>query len=129
MKHILFSNAGQSLVSVLISLAITGIVMVATMQIIDNQNKSLRFFTQKNDVLETRSMISQMFRIEEVCKWQLAGAGVLDTTALTEKKFSMSAIYSGIDATSSPIIKVGQNISAGLKVESISFGKISPVGT
>ncbi|RYZ61547.1 MAG: hypothetical protein EOP09_19820, partial [Proteobacteria bacterium] len=100
------SASGQSLVSVLVSLAITGIVLAVTMQIVSNQNKSLRFFTQKSDVLEMRSSILQSLQIEDSCKWQIVGAGnLINTTSLAAQKLNLNAFYAGVDALSPVLAK------------------------
>ncbi|RYZ61845.1 MAG: hypothetical protein EOP09_19495, partial [Proteobacteria bacterium] len=75
------NNRGQSLINVMVSLAISSILMLVTMQIMDNQNKSLRYYVQKSDVLELKSAISQTLNNSEMCKWQLSSTGIKINTS------------------------------------------------
>ena len=123
------NNRGQSLINVMVSLAISSILMLVTMQIMDNQNKSLRYYVQKSDVLELKSAISQTLNNSEMCKWQLSSTGIkINTSNLAAQQINLTKIHAGIDGSSPVLVEVGKQVSPGLNTDSIKFHKFFSTG-
>ncbi len=131
MNHYKNANgkSGQSIVSVLISLAISGIVITVMLQISSEQNKSLKHFTQKSDVLEVRNIISEQLSDPQFCDWQFSKNNTvkINTSNIANAKITFNNIHLGKNATSPTIIAVNDKLS-GLKVNSIEYTDLVAVG-
>lgn len=126
--HLLRSNSGQSLVSVLTSLAISGVVIMIVLQISTEQNKSLKYFTQKSDLIELKNLITEQFASSSVCDWQFRfGNPTIDTTDLASQSKSFTELYMGISNTSPKLVAINTKIS-GLNVNAITFKNIIATG-
>jgi hypothetical protein len=122
------NSSGQSLIQVLLSLAISMIVILAIMQIANDQTKSLRHFAQKSDAIDLKNFIAQALNDSAVCSWQFAATGAhLDTADLPNQSISFTKLHSGLNADSPVLVAVGTQLS-GLVVSSIAFKNIMAAG-
>lgn len=125
----ILNNKGESLVQVLVSLAISAIVIGVVMQITGEQTKSLKYFSQKSESIDLRNFVSQALNSSAVCDWQFAAKGVvLNPSSLGSQTISFDKLYSGINASSPAVVEVGGKLS-GLAVSSIVFKDIVATGS
>lgn len=135
-KLLLYSNSGQSLVSVLVSLAISGIIITIMLQLTGEQNKSIKYFTQKSEILEMRNQVAEQLGNSSICDWQFStGDGIISPTlppkinasALNTQQISFSKIYMGNNNASPEIVAIGTRFS-GLVVTSITYRNLVAAG-
>ena len=126
------SQRGQSLTSVLVSLAIAGVVMMIVMQMSADQSKSMRYFSQKSDLIELKNFVASQMGRSEVCDWQLKGApgAVINTTTPSSTAdIIFTKFYTGVDTTTpimvSTVATDPGNDYSGLKVNSIKLTNFS----
>jgi hypothetical protein len=129
------NNKGQSLTSALISIGISAIVILVVMQIIDQQNRSLRFYMRKSELIDQKNYVQNLFNPTQVCDWQFSSLNqtlnVDDTNAegVLNSTLSLEKIHSGYDDTSPAVAQVGQELgSTKLVVSQIKYENIKASG-
>lgn len=130
------NQRGQSLMSVMVSIAISGIVILVVLSIIEQQNKSLKQFQQKSELIQQQSFLQNVFDSGQTCDWQFATLGqTLNTISVKadgtlNSTLTLTKLHAGMDASSPIIAQVGQQLSdTRLRISSIKFENIRASGT
>lgn len=119
----------------MIGVSISAIIVLMVLNTIDNQNKALRQFELKSDLIEQKNFLQGILGSESVCNWQFTALGqTLNTTALNPdgtlvSQLNFTRVYSGLDNTSKVLAEVNQEF-AGTKliVKDIKYVNIRPTG-
>lgn len=130
-------SRGFSLISVLVSIVITGIFATTISSTIVFQNRGMHSLSRKLDILATDSFIFDVLGAEETCTCQLGGK-IIDTSSLPnipDIYFDLGILRSGCD-TNNPdniIVQMGQPLknatALDIMVDSIRVTNIVPTGT
>lgn len=112
------------LLSVMMSIAISAVILVGMMDMNRDQLKSLKHFEQKNETIEIKSKLYKLTANTQVCNWQFAGKTIntqdISPLGVLNQPLILTALHSGLTIDSPKIIAVNQNLG-GLKVESIQL--------
>lgn len=122
------NKKGNTLISVLIAIGISGILMLGTATMFNNQLKNQQILLQRYDLMDTKNQLLSALSDANVCKCQMAltlvpnGASVFDDALINEIKSSCTA-------TSQTIVKKSDFLagSSRLKVSDIRLMGFSVV--
>ena len=133
MNNNLRNQRGESLMTVIIAVGIAGILILAIMTMASDMTKSLKYFSQKTDVLEMKGYLMQQLAAPTICDWQLATANSMahinETTPASTPDINFTALYSGSSNTTPSMIDTATPTLSGLKVTSIKFKNFAATGT
>lgn len=129
------SQAGFSIIEILIGAGIVMIVALAFASLTTSLMKELKGVTQKADSAEIRNGMIIAFANSNVCSWQLQGktirtSGVTATNS-SSTNLVIPTLYAGLDTNSYVIAKADTNISisqSSLKVQDIHLKDIFSTG-
>lgn len=132
------SNAGMGLIEVLVALGLVSMIAMAMASMFSSQQKSIRYFSQKQEMIDLKAIMQQQLAKINVCTWQVKDKVIDVSMATSESSPSPTvialkddAIYQGIDDTSAVIAKAGQRLPTslnGIFVASVSFKNIYATG-
>lgn len=129
------SQAGMSLVEVLVSLGITVILMSATASMFLTQHRENRALNQKLEFLDLKNQVMQAFQNLNTCSWHLAGK-TFDTTGVTTTNpssttINLTALYQAANSTSLVLARENSRLPGtvtNLEVSTIQFKNITATG-
>ncbi len=131
------NHKGQSLIQVLVTMAVMGIMMAGMMTIQNNQSREGRAAADRIAKLDTARVLSSYFADSAMalCSYELATSRVVtfdDSHMPATASFStpLSSIHSGANASSTELISVGKAVSPlsnTLIAKSITVSDISGI--
>lgn len=123
------------MVAALAALGISAVVVAVIMQMISEQNKSLKYYMQKSDVIELKNMLVQQLSLSSSCDWQFQtftespkpAIDVSTPAHLAAQVVPINKIYAGDNTASLVLVDTATTLS-GLKVASIALKNLVATG-
>jgi type II secretory pathway pseudopilin PulG len=129
------NNYGFTLVETLIAAGILVTVMLASISMVNSQQKEIRSLMQKTEAVELKNLMTEVFANSIVCTGHLKDLAVdvasASTTTTSPTVLNLSNIYYGDPVTSGPLASAGKALPLsqhGLVVDKISFKNILATG-
>ncbi len=131
---ILKSNKGNTLISVIIALGISGLIISGTMTALTNQLVEQKRISQKYELLELKNTMMRSFTNPAACIAQIpAGNNKVESEGAGFKPITLNTLKLSSSATSPVIAETSKDqsillpgTSTGLKIKKIEFQILAP---